>query len=86
MTLGPSTTAGKKAAAGLIEIQRLILAELGSASAAGPRTAAQIAESIGAAEHVETVHQVLQHLAANPNRGVAQSPHPDPTQIRYAPR
>ncbi|HUU85477.1 MAG TPA: glucose-6-phosphate isomerase [Phycisphaerae bacterium] len=80
----PGVEAGKKAATAVIELQRRILAELAGSAAAGPRTAQQIAEAIGAPDQLETVHHVLEHLAANPGRGVVATTAPDATDIRYS--
>ena len=57
----PGVEAGKKAAAAVLELQAKVLATLSSS----PRTADEIAASIGQADHAETVYLVLEHLAAN---------------------
>ena len=44
-----------------------------------PATAQQIAEAIGAADEVETVFKVLQHLSANKDRGVKRTAGPGKT-------
>lgn len=57
----PGVEAGKKAAAAVLRLQSSALGALKSS----PQTAAQVANSIGAPESVETVLLVLEHLAAN---------------------
>ena len=68
----PGVEAGKRAAAGVIDLQRRLLAEL-RASAGTARTAEELAGAIGAGEHVETVHHILEHLSANPDRRVTEA-------------
>lgn len=65
----PGVEAGKRAAAAVLALQQRVasaLEEVGSAGADCER----IADLIGAPEEVETVFHVLEHLAANPGRGV----------------
>lgn len=57
----PGVEAGKKAASSILALQGRILAALSIT----PQTAAQIAATAGAAESVETVYLLLEHLAAN---------------------
>lgn len=57
----PGVEAGKKAAAAVLALQSKIV---GSLTASG-QTAIQVATAIGAADEVETVYLVLEHLAAN---------------------
>lgn len=57
----PGVEAGKQAAAGVLELQKKVVAALSDA----PQTAGQLAEAIGAVDAVETVHALLEHLAAN---------------------
>jgi glucose-6-phosphate isomerase len=63
----PGVEAGKKAATEVLEIQRKALTQL--ATRGTPATAQDLAQEIGQPEKVETVHLVLEHLAAN-RRGV----------------
>ncbi|MBM4201747.1 MAG: glucose-6-phosphate isomerase [Gammaproteobacteria bacterium] len=60
----PGVEAGKKAAAAILDLQGRICSAL--ATAGGPISLAALAESIGATEQVETVYQIVRHLAANP--------------------
>jgi len=64
----PGVEAGKKAAAAVLDLQREILRVL--ATRPQGATAEQIAVAAGVPDDVETVHHVLEHLAANPARGV----------------
>ena len=57
----PGVEAGKKAAASVLELQSKVLAVLTQE----PQTAGQIAEAARASEAVESVHLILEHLAAN---------------------
>ena len=75
----PGVEAGKKAAAAVLEIQRRVVAAL----AEGPGTAEGLAKRIGE-EDVETVFHVLEHLAANPERGIARTPGRTPFEGTYA--
>lgn len=73
----PGVEAGKKAAATVLEIQLKALGALSS----NAMSAEDIAGSIGRPEEVETVHHILEHLAAN-GRAVAHGP--DPRSRTYA--
>ncbi|MCP4246520.1 MAG: glucose-6-phosphate isomerase, partial [bacterium] len=79
----PGVEAGKQAAAGIIELQRRLLAELRSAGGE-PRTAEQLTQAIEAPDETETAYHVLEHLAANPDRGVTRSASDGPSETRYA--
>jgi glucose-6-phosphate isomerase len=57
----PGVEAGKKAAASVLALQAKVLAALSDS----PRTADQIAVDAGTPEAAETVHLLLEHLAAN---------------------
>ncbi len=77
----PGVEAGKKAAAEVLELQRRIESTL--AERPGGGTAEEIAAAVGAQDDVETVFHVLEHLAANPGRGVSRSPGADPFTATY---
>jgi glucose-6-phosphate isomerase len=79
----PGVDAGKKAATAVVELQRRVLAELRSLPEAA-RTAEELAQAIGASEQTETVHHILEHLAANPDRGVTRTAGGQPWMARYA--
>jgi glucose-6-phosphate isomerase len=68
----PGVEAGKKAAAGVLELQAKIVAAL-KASKKKAFTVEQLAEAIGAQNDVETVFKILQHLSANKDHGLKQS-------------
>ncbi|QDU59697.1 Glucose-6-phosphate isomerase [Planctomycetes bacterium Pan216] len=64
----PGVEAGKKAAAAVLDLQAKAMSHL--ASATGSSTAEEIASAIGNPEEAEVVYKILEHLAANDNRGV----------------
>jgi glucose-6-phosphate isomerase len=66
----PGVEAGKVAAAAVIELQRRLVDALGET----PRTAEELAAKAGAPDQAETALAVLEHLAANPGRGVKRVP------------
>ncbi|WIG93546.1 glucose-6-phosphate isomerase [Myxococcus sp. SDU36] len=78
----PGVEAGKKAAGVVLELQRKLTTRLREARAEA-RTAEQLAADIGMPDEVETVFKVLQHLAANPDRGVTRTPGATPAQARF---
>jgi glucose-6-phosphate isomerase len=76
----PGVEAGKKAAAGVLALQRKVAAALSPA----PQTAEQIAASIGSPEAAETVYLLLEHLNANGRAKLAERGTPAKTKwIRY---
>ena len=80
----PGVEAGKKAAEGILALQRRLLAEM-RARKGDWRTAEEIASAIGQADEVESAFQVLAHLAASPGRGVVlQGKRSDPRSARFA--
>ncbi|PWT87711.1 MAG: glucose-6-phosphate isomerase, partial [Proteobacteria bacterium] len=68
----PGVEAGKKAAASVLALQAKVLTALSKS----PQTAEQIAGSIGAADSVEAVFLLLEHLAANGRAKIAQHGEP----------
>jgi len=62
----PGVEAGKRAAASVLALQKKVVAALKQ----GEGTAEQIAAAAGSPEEAETVAHILEHLAANPGRGV----------------
>jgi glucose-6-phosphate isomerase len=64
----PGVEAGKKAAAGILALQRKVAAVLSPA----PQTADQLAAAIDARDSAETVYLLLEHLAANGRARVAE--------------
>jgi glucose-6-phosphate isomerase len=71
----PGVEAGKKAATAVLALQAKVLADLGAQKGTF-RTAERIAASVGAPDETETVFKVLEHLAANPDHGVARKDGP----------
>ena len=67
----PGVEAGKKAAASVLELQNKIIGALKSCGEAGA-TCEQLAERAGASTEGETAFKILEHLAANPGRGVSR--------------
>ncbi len=63
----PGVEAGKKAAAGILDLQKQVVQVLKQETA--PLTIAQLAEKAGAPDESETIYKILRHLAAN-DRGV----------------
>lgn len=63
----PGVEAGKKAAEAILDLQRRVLLVLENATK--PLAMESIAEAAGADDQVETVYQIIRHLAAN-QRGV----------------
>jgi glucose-6-phosphate isomerase len=66
----PGVEAGKKAAAVVLDVQTKLVAALQAAGSA--QTASQLAAAMSQPDQVETVYQILRHLAANPDRGVTR--------------
>jgi glucose-6-phosphate isomerase len=69
----PGVEAGKKAAAAVLKVQTEAMKIL----SAEAQTAAQIAAKMGAADSVETLYWVLEHLAANGRATVTGGLDPD---------
>jgi glucose-6-phosphate isomerase len=68
----PGVEAGKKAAARVIDLQGRVLNAL-AASKGEDLDAGQLAAKLGASGDVETVHLLLERLAADPSRHVRMS-------------
>jgi glucose-6-phosphate isomerase len=77
----PGVEAGKKAAAAILDLQRKVVAALREAR--GPRTASQLAADVGQPEQTEAVYKILEHLAANPGRGVRMQPADKPCDTLF---
>jgi len=77
----PGVEAGKKAAAAILDVQHKVVAAL--AGTRQPRTAAQLATQIGQPDEAETVYKILEHLAANPGRGVNMQPGEKPCDTLF---
>ncbi len=77
----PGVEAGKKAAGNVLDVQRKLVEELQARRAAGA-TAEQLAAAVAPGDD-ETVFAILEHLAANPGRGVAKAPGETPFDAVY---
>ncbi len=64
----PGVEAGKKAAGNVIALQCSVVELLNTEKR--PMTAGEVATSLGKPDDIEAVFAILQHLAANPDRGV----------------
>jgi len=82
----PGVEAGKKAAASVLALQGKLVVALAARGSAGG-TVEELAADAGAADEVETAFTILEHLAANPSRGVSKTPGGTPFDAVYrAPR
>jgi len=77
----PGVEAGKQAAAAVLDLQRELMRALADRGSGGG-TCRQLAGAVGS-EDVETVLLVLEHLAANPGRGVARTAGPHPCEAVF---
>ena len=77
----PGVEAGKKAAAAVLDLQSRVVTQLRSTPS--PQTATQIAASLGEPARVEWVFKLLEHLAANPGRGVIRHGGQSPATATY---
>ncbi len=80
----PGVEAGKKAAAAVLELQ-LRLGEALRRRGARGGTCEELAAEAGAPEEVETAFKVLEHLVANPRRGVRRTAGKTPFDGVYRP-
>lgn len=79
----PGVEAGKKAAAGFLALKGKLL---GALRDGGAQTVDEIAARLGEPEAAETVFKLLEHLVANPSKGVLKTPGADPFSARYSVR
>jgi glucose-6-phosphate isomerase len=68
----PGVEAGKKAAAAVLDLQRKLFAALQARGERGG-TCEDLAAAAGAPDDVETAFKILEHLSANPSRGVVRT-------------
>jgi glucose-6-phosphate isomerase len=78
----PGVEAGKRAAASILELQRALLAALRERGEDGG-TCEELAEAAGEPDRVETAFMILEHLAANPSRGIVRTPGTTPFDAVY---
>ena len=77
----PGVEAGKKAAASVLDLQSRVVTQLRSTPS--PQTAEKIATSLGEPARTEWVFKLLEHLAANPGRGVIRHGGQSPATATY---
>ena len=68
----PGVEAGKKAAVGIIDLQKSVVDYLDS-NQGNSFTVEAIAEAINQTEQTELIYKILEHIAANPSRGIEQN-------------
>jgi glucose-6-phosphate isomerase len=78
----PGVEAGKKAAASVLDLQRKLVAALKASGTAGA-TCEQLAAAGGSDADAETTFKILEHLAANPGRGVSKTAGASPFDAVY---
>jgi glucose-6-phosphate isomerase len=78
----PGVEAGKKAAASVLTLQAKLVAALTARGSAGG-TVETLAADAGASDEVETAFGILEHLAANPSRGVTRTAGATPFDAVY---
>ena len=78
----PGVEAGKKAGASVLDVQRAVLAVLRQRGQDGA-TCEQLADMAGEGERVETAFMVLEHLAADPGRGITRTAGETPFDAIY---
>ena len=76
----PGVEAGKKAAAAVLQLQSKVAAAL----SAQPQTAEAIAQAAGHPDSVESVYQLLEHLAANGRARMESGLHPSDARFTVA--
>jgi glucose-6-phosphate isomerase len=76
----PGVEAGKKAAAAVLTMQAKVLAQLKKQ----PGTVDAVAQALGAADEIETVYKILEHLAANPDHAIKKTPGKSPFDATYS--
>jgi glucose-6-phosphate isomerase len=78
----PGVEAGKKAAAAVLALQVQLVQTLRARDGAAVE-AEELARAAGVPAEAETALWILEHLAANPFRGVAREAGADPTRAKY---
>jgi glucose-6-phosphate isomerase len=79
----PGVEAGKKAAAAVLDLQRRLVEALAGRRGRGA-SASELAREVGAEAEAETAFWILDHLAANPGRGVMRTAGATPDTARYS--
>jgi glucose-6-phosphate isomerase len=78
----PGVEAGKKAAASMLAVKQKVLLALRAAPGSA-LTAPQLAAKLGLEPQVELIFKLLEHLAANPDKGVRRTPAPAISDYAY---
>jgi len=78
----PGVEAGKKAAASVLDLQRKLMEQLRRLGDKGA-TCDQLAGLVEEPDRVETVFKILEHLVANPGRGIVRIPGTTPFDAVY---
>lgn len=78
----PGVEAGKKAAVGVLQLQRRILGKLRE-TPGQESTVEQIAAAVGGPDPIEDVYHLLEHLSANPDHGVRRKRGETPFTATY---
>jgi glucose-6-phosphate isomerase len=80
----PGVEAGKKAAAQVISLQKKLLQELRTnKGATAGLSVIELSRAVGSEEQAETAYKILEHLAANPTRGIKRTGPRHPLKARY---
>jgi len=77
----PGVEAGKVAANEVISLQKQVMQSMRSSKQAA--TVEAIATSIGRPDQAETIFKILEHLSANPGRGIKKHPAETPFNARF---
>ncbi|MDP0501424.1 MAG: glucose-6-phosphate isomerase [Verrucomicrobiota bacterium JB022] len=79
----PGVEAGKKAAATFLKIKQSVTGYLFE-NAGQAFTVDELASAIGAEDQAETIYKLLQHLVANPAKGIVKQPGSDIWSAKYS--
>ncbi|MGO8676612.1 MAG: glucose-6-phosphate isomerase [Limisphaerales bacterium] len=77
----PGVQAGKKAAQGILDLQKTVLHHL--CGVPGGATVDQIASALGLNDEAEAIFKICEHLSANPDRGVRKTAGPSRFKAQY---
>jgi len=77
----PGVEAGKKAAAGFLALKSAVMTALRDG---GPQTVDALAARLGEDGDAETIFKLLEHMVANPSKGVLKTPGSTPFDARYS--
>ena len=80
----PGVEAGKKAAAGILQLQAQVVEVIKEAGT--PLAITELASKIGAVEHIETIYKIVRHLDANDRTVVLSGDPCRPTDLKVSAR